>query len=112
MILADALVEEACARAGSDDFGPATWREGLEVGNREGSTATWATTSTPELVNGWWSGGSTARRTAAEGQRPIRRHTASMRSRSGLSSPSTTTGLPFRWTATVPGECPYPANFK
>jgi hypothetical protein len=31
MILADTLVEEACARAGSDDFGPATWREGLEV---------------------------------------------------------------------------------
>ena len=31
MILADELVEEACARAGSDDFGPETWREGLEV---------------------------------------------------------------------------------
>ena len=31
MILADVLVQQACARAESDDFGPDTWREGLEV---------------------------------------------------------------------------------
>jgi hypothetical protein len=31
MIAAQALVEQACERAGSDDFGPDTWREGLEV---------------------------------------------------------------------------------
>jgi hypothetical protein len=38
MILVDALVQEACARAGSDDFGPDTWREGLEVLVRSLST--------------------------------------------------------------------------
>jgi hypothetical protein len=38
MILADVLVEQACARAGSDDFGPETWREGLEVLTRALST--------------------------------------------------------------------------
>jgi hypothetical protein len=31
MIPAHALVEKACARAGSDDFGPDSWREGFEV---------------------------------------------------------------------------------
>ncbi len=38
MILADELVQEACERAGSDDFGPDTWREGLEVLTRSLST--------------------------------------------------------------------------
>ena len=38
MILVDAMVQEACARAGSDDFGPDTWREGLEVLTRSLST--------------------------------------------------------------------------
>ena len=38
MIPVDALVQEACARAGSDDFGPDTWREGLEVLTRSLST--------------------------------------------------------------------------
>jgi hypothetical protein len=38
MMRADVLVEKACARAGSDDFGPDTWREGLEVLTRSLST--------------------------------------------------------------------------
>jgi hypothetical protein len=38
VIPVDALVQEACARAGSDDFGPDTWREGLEVLTRSLST--------------------------------------------------------------------------